>query len=164
MGTLLVAAIYSAVVMMTTAPRPGSDGNAPLATPSASAGRVGGLLPDLSVRSAGGADEPLRSLRPAAIVLVPASCACQEALTSVVAAGNRAGVRTYAVGTALPPAIDGGPATTARLAEPLGHLLSTYSVGTQPVTLLVRSDGVVRKLYTRSPKAPSLRIELASLR
>lgn len=55
------------------------------AHPTGAAGEVGGLLPDIAVKTTAGASVALRTLRPALLALVPQPCDCSELLGSLAA-------------------------------------------------------------------------------
>jgi hypothetical protein len=96
-----VAVVGSSLTIFS--PSNGSAGvvTAPLATnPPGSVGSVGGLLPDANL-TVNGFQAPLRSARPALIVLVPASCSgCGDVLRSLLAQGREYGLTLVLAGAA----------------------------------------------------------------
>jgi hypothetical protein len=96
-----VAVVGSSLTIFS--PSNGSAGvvTAPLATnPPGSVGSVGGLLPDANL-TVNGLQAPLRSARPALIVLVPASCSgCGDVLRSLLAQGREYGLTLVLAGPA----------------------------------------------------------------
>ncbi len=96
-----VAVIGSSLTIF--APSAGSPAAllAPLATnPPGEVGTVGGLLPDTEL-SIDGTRVPLRSARPALIVLVPVSCKdCGDTLRSLLTQGREYGLRLVLAGPA----------------------------------------------------------------
>jgi len=122
---------------------------APLATsPPAGVGEVGGLLPDTTL-GIDGLDVPLRTARPALIVLVPDGCqTCGPTLASLLMQGREYNLALVLAG----PPRQAGELTTFNTAELGGSglvaidkvdvLAASYApVGVTAV--LVRPDGVV---------------------
>jgi hypothetical protein len=135
----------------------------PLAAPAISAGRVGGLLPDVTLRGRV-TEAQARSLRPAVVMLVAPSCDCLRAVRQVVTEAARVRVVTYVVeaGTSLDQAQslalqaggDVGP-----YADPDGVLARTYGLRSSAALVLVRDDGVVTQVV--AAVSPSLRLATA---
>jgi hypothetical protein len=106
-GPMVVLALAAVAVIGSSltifAPSAGSPAPllAPLATnPPGDVGAVGGLLPDTEL-SIDGTQVPLRSARPALIVLVPANCkACGDTLRSLLMQGREYGLRLVLAGPA----------------------------------------------------------------
>jgi hypothetical protein len=106
-GPMVVLALAAVAVVGSSltifAPQAGSPAAllAPLATnPPGEVGSVGGLLPDADL-TVDGAQVPLRSARPALIVLVPATCqACGDTLRSLLMQGREYGLRVVLAGPA----------------------------------------------------------------
>lgn len=160
----LVVAVYS-IVMLTVASDPPADRGAQLAAPTIAPGKLGGLLPDVGIRDAEGARQPLRSLRPAAIVLMPLQCNCDGLLETVTAQSDSAHVPIYLISTQLPRLADGvGPPTNQLRSDPSGQIHQAYDAMTGPVVLLVRADGVLVEKHTTLPPDDVLRSDLTGLR
>lgn len=89
---VLVLATCGAALLVFGAPLKDSS-------PQPIAGRetsVGALLPDIDV-SIDGEPQPLRTLRPAVLTLVPAGCGCEQALIHLVERARAHGVPLYLV-------------------------------------------------------------------
>lgn len=121
----------------------------PLASPTVAAGSVGGLLPDVALRTGGG-DLSTRSLRrPAMLMLLPSPCLCSRDTGRLTAQAGQAHVPTYLIAAGTNPrevtalaVASNGPA--APLLDPQGTLQDVYQVGSRPVLVLVQADGAVR--------------------
>lgn len=142
------------------APRP-----APLAlaSPAATPGAVGGLLPDVALQGRYGVT-PARQLRPAVVMLTRPACDCVEIVRQVVEDATPAGVVTYVVVAAATPgdaeriaAQAGGDA--GAFADPEGVLAAAYRLRTDAALVLVRRDGVVTQVV--AGVAPSLQLRSA---
>ena len=140
--------------------RPPRPAPAALASPAATPGAVGGLLPDVSLRGRYGVT-PARQLRPAVVMLARPGCDCVEIVRQVVEDATPAGVVTYVVVA--------GPATgdAERIAaqaggdagaftDPDGALAAVYRLRTDAALVLVRRDGVVTQVV--AGVAPSLQL------
>ncbi len=153
------------------APRGGSlvGFSTPLAaTPSATPGQVGGLLPEGSV-TINGQPQETRIMRPAALVLVPDNCSdCAPVLSQLLQQTTAAGVRLVLVGS--PGQADrldslnndtlGGNALVA--IDPNQTLATAYdAVGVTAV--LVHIDGVVGTVARDLTPSQSLKSALGSL-
>lgn len=160
----LVVATYS-IVMLTVASDPPSERGAQLAAPAIAPGKLGGLLPDVGIRDAEGARQPLRSLRPAAILLLPAQCDCADVVETMTTQTDNARVPIYVISTLLPQFGDGvGPPTNQLRSDPSGQIHEAYGATDGPVVLLVRSDGVLVEKHTTLPPDDVLRSDLSGLR
>lgn len=121
-----------------------------LAAPSQPEGSVGGLLPDLTLGGSAG-PVPVRSLRPAVLLLVPERCDCPALVHEVMDQVEEfPGVSAAIVGsgsadlTRLAVARDGGNGRLPVLTDPAGTLFRTYHggpPGTVPTLLFVAPDG-----------------------
>ncbi len=124
-----------------------------------SVGQVGGPLPDQTLVVAG-QSRRLRSLRPAVLALIPASCQCAAALRQLVRQAAAARVRLYFVGTGGAMGQLGRLATQAgqrpaQLAEDVHNVLGATYKPAGLTAILVHADGMVAKV------APGLRSGLA---
>jgi hypothetical protein len=73
----------------------------PVATaPAGAIGEVRGLLPDLTVRSASGRPESVRSLRPALVALMPEHCGCAGLIDSLAGQAETVGASLVAIAPA----------------------------------------------------------------
>jgi hypothetical protein len=164
LAALLLAALYSVVMLVVASPRPQPPRGVPLASPKVAAGRPGGLLPKLQIRDERGTFTPLRALRPAVVMLTPANCNCGSAIRSVATSAEHGRLGLTIIGTKEPSKPGGIADSLAQVrTEPNGDLLSAYHVGTTPVALLVRSDGVVSKVLNQIPSSKKLDSDVSAL-
>jgi hypothetical protein len=132
----------------------------PLASPTVAPGRVGGLLPALTLVSppeqAEATTEAIRSFRPGAIVLVPPQCRCEAGMADVLRTADDTGLNTLVVAAGhsdpeLAALADPDPRTGAA-AEPLldttGVLAALYGASDKPVLLVVDATGIVQRTVT----------------
>ena len=149
LATLLIAVLATTTALAgTVLSRPPSRG-APLAHPTTPAGEVNGLLPKVDLEARGGS-LPSRTLRPAALLLLPSDCTCGALLQVVAGAAREVGVRAVAVQEPGTPAQN---ESTARAVFAAGLGLVTDSLGqlrgglrpsaAGPRLILVRADGVI---------------------
>ncbi len=164
LGVLLLAAVSSVVTLIVSSPPPERPGALPLARPSAGAGRVGGLVPDVAVRDAGGTSQGLRTLRPAVLLLAPAGCACDSAIRALATSAEHNQLQLTVLG-ARPPRLPADVSATLAVSrsEPTGRLLHVFGVTKKPVAVLVRSDGVIDRIVRRLPAAAVLDNDIAAL-
>lgn len=135
----------------------------PLAHPTAEAGEIGGLLPDLTVERANGSEVALRTFRPAVIVLLPATCECDPVLQAISVAAAEHGVRLVLLGAATPSVPSLGGEEPVAAADPAQLLRTTYAAesdlgGLDPddaLAVLVRDDGVVSRALPAADLAAS---------
>lgn len=165
MAAVLVLAAAFASLTMLFQPRRGTAGRpGPLASGVRAVGEEGGLVPDVTLRLTDGSSLALRDQRPAVVAVVPVGCGCVDRLRDVGLTTLNRKVRLLLVGTGMPPPPAGLPERgPVRAAEPAGALARAYRVGTDPVVLLVRGDGVVNRVLARPPSATALDAELAVL-
>jgi hypothetical protein len=90
-------------------------------------------------------------------MLVPAKCNCAGQIRSVASSAEHARLHLTVVGTSMPtrPSNISDSLISLR-SEPTGVLLPDYDVKTRPVTLLVRSDGVVSRALHSLPTSAKL--------
>lgn len=159
----LLLATYS-VIMLTFVPKSQHPVGVIQANPTVPAGERGGLLPDLRVLDADGAKQPIRSLRPAVILLLPTHCDCAALTGTVASQADKAAVDSYGIGTSLPTQAAGSsiPARALR-SEPTGQLLRAYGATTRPMILLVANNGVVTQELRSAPPGDVLSTQLADL-
>lgn len=126
--------------------------NVPLATPSVAAGRIGGLVPAVLLRSHG-RPLPSRALpRPALLVLVPPACPCATAASLVLEQAAEIPIEVVFVGTTADEALADSYAADAPdlsfpAADPHGRLAAAYQALSAMLTLVfVRTDGVVTSI------------------
>jgi hypothetical protein len=162
-GALALAAVVVALLAVDGSARPAHRDAVPLGSPSIDAGRVGGLLPTLSVTSADGATVPVRSLRPALLVLVPVHCNCTALLDSLAGQAAEVQLQLVVIGpsapdaevAALPGQLHHGNIVAGY--DHAGALSSGYDA--HGVTaLVVARDGVVT--YSRTDVTVTTRLEL----
>jgi len=120
---------------------------APLSDQATAAdGRIGGLLPDVTLRGRTG-DRNSRELRPAVVMLVQNACDCLRRLRRVATEAHGSKSRVYVVGISGREQVD-------KLASFVGYgvvplvdehraLDRNYQPGADAMLLLVRRDGVV---------------------
>jgi len=168
LAMLMVAALVGLVVLvMPAAPRPPRP--APLGTPSAAPGTPGGLLPDVVLVDSDGRPVRVRDLRPAVLLLAPASCPrCAAVTGEVVEASRDAGILVVLVTTgdrpsALPWSADG--VRTRTLGDPRGALSAGVPdrSSSGPTAVLVRPDGQIARVVYELADAGQLRGDFASL-
>jgi hypothetical protein len=121
---------------------------APLATTTAAAGSVGGLLPAVTLTTTAGDRVPAESLRPALVALLPPHCDCAPLLSAMARQAASLQLRLVVIGPSLPDAeiaaLPGQLSATnvSPLYDPAGTLASTYAA--HGVTALVLGrDGTV---------------------
>lgn len=168
---ILLLAAVAVVGSSLTLFAPGAGGNpstalvAPLATPAAAVGSIGGLLPQTQV-SVAGTSVPLRSARPAVITLVPVRCdACGPTLKSLLMQAREYGLRLVLAGPASQndqlvklndEALGGSALVVIDSSDVLGPTYSPEGVS----VVLVHEDGVVatvvRDITTTQRLEPAL--------
>jgi len=152
-GSLAVAAAVLAILTLGH-PRPiVGPRAAPIATaPAAATGRVGGLLPSVTVRSDTGLIN-VRDLRPALVALVPLHCTCTALINNLAGQAQEASLPLVVVApsttdaevAALPGQVHDGRVRT--IFDLHGQLARTYSAA--GVTVLgLRPDGTVAFVKT----------------
>jgi hypothetical protein len=85
-GLFLAAVVTTLLTVMEPRTLTAPPSAAPLASPSAAAGTIHGLLPNGQVTDVNGNLKALRSLRPAVLALVAPGCNCATALNSLAGA------------------------------------------------------------------------------
>lgn len=99
-GSLTVAAAVFAILTLGHPTRVAGPPPDPVATaPSAAVGQIGGLLPDVTVRTSDGAMH-IRELRPALVALVPLRCDCKSLLDALSGQAAEVGVPLVVVAPA----------------------------------------------------------------
>jgi hypothetical protein len=166
LGTAVLLAIFGVgLVLLGPAITREGVGARPLASSTVSPGRVGALLPDVPVR-VGGETRSVRTLRPAAIAVVPARCGCRAAAHALGAAARQYGVSVVvAVRAALdaaPLLAAAAPARAFAAVDARGALADAYAASGVTV-LLVRADGVVSTVARDVDADTDLRTALAEL-
>jgi hypothetical protein len=149
---LLVVALFGSLLALLgprTLPLVSRPIAAPVGQATAPPGKIGGLLPDVTLTTASG-DVSARDLRPSVLVLVPPGCACGEKVAALVGQANEYRLPVYLVGA---PAQAGqldnlatisGRGVPVVVTDPAGGLAVTYSTSTShPTLVLVHSDAVV---------------------
>jgi hypothetical protein len=162
-GAMALAAVVVALLAVDGAGRTPQRGALSLASPSTGPGHVGGLLPATSVTAFDGTSVPLRSLRPALLVLVPSHCGCPSLLESLAAQAAEVQLQLVVVGPDAPDAeVAALPGQlhhdeVVALYDHAGALSSTYAA--HGVTaLVVARDGVVS--YAQPDVTAKTRLEL----
>jgi len=147
LALFVVAAFASLVVaVLPSVPRPVPA--APLASPLTPPGRAGGLLPDLQLPGVGG-DQPLRSIRPGVVLLVPDGCECRQVVADLVVATRDARLQVLVVGRTTHPVLpETAPRTRVGATMDDGRLSAALSPapGDAPTAVLVRPDGVIARV------------------
>jgi hypothetical protein len=96
-GSLTIAAAVFSILTLGHPTRTAGPPPDPIATaPSAGVGQVGGLLPDITVRTPEGAMQ-LRDLRPALVALVPLQCNCTSLLSNLAGQAEEVSMRLVVV-------------------------------------------------------------------
>lgn len=118
-----------------------------------SVGRPGGTILPVSLAQVDGQTFPATSITgPAAVLLVPASCACASTVPAVVRAAIGAGLHPYVVEATADSgraAAAAAGATATALVDRSGALLADYgSLGSAPTLLRLDSTGHVRSVRT----------------
>lgn len=168
LGALVLAAVYTIVMMLTVSPHADTPAALPL-NPAATGppGSVDGLLPDLQVSDRLRQPAALRMYRPAVMLLVPDGCDCAESARSVATVARREGVRVALIGNRLPAGgrtlTGAGELRDLERSEPTGKLLADFTVSTTPVAVLVRSDGVVARVLRTLPSDQILATDVEAL-
>ena len=99
-GSLTIAAAVFAILTLGHPTRVAGPPPGPIATaPTGAVGQVGGLVPDVTVRTSDGA-MPLRDLRPALVALVPMPCDCRSLLDALAGQAAEVGVPLIVVAPA----------------------------------------------------------------
>jgi hypothetical protein len=146
---LLLGAVISVLALFRPAGQAGPKAR-PLANSGLRAdGEVGGLLPGVDVGREPGGNSPIRGLRPALVLLAPASCTCSDLLHAVA----RTSARHHVYGVVAGPKMPVLPADLA--AGPMvpvadtGHgIFAAYHVSDKPVVLLVGANGLVASILS----------------
>lgn len=164
---LLLPATLVIVTMLVMLPQTLRDEphQLPLAHPAVSAGRPGGLLPAGSV-TVDGQTDPLRNLRPAVLVVVPAACDCDAALAQVDRQAADYGLRVYLFAPAseadhITRLVEQLVGATGVASDPRGLLRAYAPAG--PTALFVHADGVVDDVVRHLPAKPDLSDRLRTL-
>lgn len=170
---MAVAAALSLLLTLTSGPGEPRPPAAPLASPSVADGAVGGLLPDVLLASQTG-PVSTRTLRPAVLMLLPATCTCQRTVSAVSAAAvsHRLQVWLLSDGSELSAArqmanaaraaVGVGPDDIAVLSGAIAPLQRDYQMS--GVTLvLVRANGVVADVLRDVSGSTSIGPALAKL-
>lgn len=173
--TLVIAALalVGIVTTLLTLMGPTTSGTAPsevqLASTSAPAGHVGGLLPAVGLTTRDGTAERSLSLRPGVVVLLPDPCACASEVTSL---DHAADVVQHLPLFVVAPSAYPSPAADAlegRLRATDDVLYDTTAalragVGAAGVTIvLVGRDGRIYAIDKKVTSAHSLPAELTSM-
>jgi hypothetical protein len=164
-----VAVVGSSLTIFSPSNGSTSAQMAPIATnPPAQVGSVGGLLPDANL-TVDGLQVPLRSARPALIVLVPAACqGCGDTLRSLLMQGREYGLPLVLAG---PPTQSGelGQLNTVELggsglvALDPGNVLNPAYAPSGITAVLVHQDGVVGAVVRDVSSTQRLEPALAQL-
>lgn len=164
LGALVLAAIYSVVMLVVASPRSEAPPRTALATSTLAVGRVGGLLPDVTLRDVDGTARSLRTLRPAVLLLAPAHCRCADMANAAASAAEHSRLSLTIIGTHMPRRPTGvSPSVAALRSERTGELLATYGAVHRPVTVLVRADGVVKQVLPKLPASGTLDDQVRAL-
>lgn len=81
--SVLIAGVFSSLIFLLPT-GPASPRQQRLGRPTAPAGSVGGLLPDVRLSSSTGSTVRTRDLRPAVVLVLPKSCACAALIDEIV--------------------------------------------------------------------------------
>ncbi len=151
-----MVALSGTVISLLVVLRPAGH-DAPRARPLATAGlrpsgEEGGLVPDVQISQDGTSPSRARAFRPAILVLTPTGYDGSGVLRTVLRVAQKHHVYAVAIGPevpALPADLIRSP--LIRAADTSHRLLPTYHVGTKPVLLLVRDDGIVNRILPDAP-------------
>ena len=163
-AVLVLVAGFASLMLLFQPRRPATRPEPLASSGTKPVGEAGGLVPDLSLTRSDGSVVPLRGYRPALVAVLPASCRCAVPLRTYGLAAVRHNIDYVLVGEQLPappPNLAGGG--VVRASDPAGLLVRRYHPSSQPVLLLVGSDGVLARIVTEEPSASSLDEELAVL-
>ena len=122
MFSLVTITPASAPTLSATPPAPASPASSGASGPAASAGLTS--LPD-GTFSVGGSPQPIPALKSAVVALIPADCACDQALRGLAQSANTAKAGLYFVGEG--PGIAQVPAVTSRDGESVAAASSDAS-------------------------------------
>lgn len=148
----LAAVVFAILTLGQPKTQPAPVRMAVASAPRAEVGAVGGLLPDVSVRTSTG-DVPIRDLRPALVALVPSHCECTDLLAGLAAQADEVPVPLVVVApTAQDAEVDALDGQLHRgHVQPVfdadGALARTYAASGVTV-VLVGADATVRHLQT----------------
>lgn len=170
---MAVAAALSLLLSLTSGPGEARTPAAPLASPAVADGAVGGLLPDVLLASRVG-PVSTRMLRPAVLMLLPATCDCQSTVSAVSAAAATHRLRVWLLSdsadlaasrqlaSAASAAVGVDPGDIAVLSGAIAPFQRDYQMS--GVTLvLVRADGVVTEVLRNVSGQTSIGPALAKL-
>ncbi len=137
------------------------------AAPVARPGEVGGLLPDVTVRS-GSVERSVREVRPALVALVPLHCRCNDLLGDLAAQADESAVPLVLVAPADQDAeVDALPGRLHRgraipVFDAAGELARTYAASGVTV-LVVAPDATVTYLQRDVPAGVRLEFPLQQM-
>lgn len=166
---LVVVASFASLVVVILPTSPTSPRGAPLADPSVGAGRVGGLVPPAQLRDARQGYLEVRTVRPAVLLLSPASCAtCPETGRALLRATFDARLPVVLVtvgGTPVTLAPDADRTRAFSVADPGGLFTGRIqdASATGPTAVLVRADGTITHTVADVADVGALRSEFAAL-
>lgn len=178
---LALAAILGSLFFI--ASDPATPPSRPLARPTSSPGAVGGLLPDLRLTASTGAQVRLRDVRPAVLLVLPATCGCRRLVADVLARAAAHGITLLVVaegGTAFPLPAGAAQRRVRSLTDPGRQLANTYApaaagtvtlrvssapsaVSSPPVAVFVRPDGLVNRVLIGPVAGDVLHDEITAL-
>jgi hypothetical protein len=139
-----------------------------LAAPSAPAGSVGGLVPDVTLLGQTG-PTTARDLRPAVLAMPQPNCECGAALAHVAQQAGAAGLTIYLIGSRAQQAelqalaAHAGAARVEVMLEQDATLTTAFSLG--PLSAVaVHADGVIEVIVASVVRTTSLDVVLSGLK
>ncbi|MGB9377663.1 MAG: hypothetical protein WCB04_09145 [Mycobacteriales bacterium] len=159
--TLFVASLG---VFLLPTRQPGSQAQ-PLSDVTADPGVAEALVPDVALTVGRNGSLRLRSVRPAVLVVLPSTCACEALLKDVIEATRAGQLRVVVIGRTRDPVL---PSTVPRsrvtaATDAGGRIAATYQSGLTPMVLFVRANGVVARVMNNPSPGSELHDEANAL-
>lgn len=151
-------------LLLALLPNPGRHSRVPLSNTTVPAGKIGGLLPDVTVQM-DTSTRPVRDLRPGVFAIVPNNCGCADTIDHVAAQAAEFALTVYVV-SSQPAGPQGDALTTttdetvATVHDSSGQLQKSYYAGTGVTLAFVQKDGVVVNALHNVTKATSIHVVL----
>lgn len=162
---LLVVLFFASLVFLLVPVPPHSPDPRPLAHPRLAPGVVDALLPDLALPVGATSSVRLRTLRPAVIVLLPASCDCSALVEDVIGSTSASRLQVLFVGDRGDPRLPRtAPVERVRTAtDSGGRLAAAYHAARVPIALFVRADGTVTRILRDAKAGADVHQEVEAL-
>lgn len=150
----LVLSVVVTILLTVLAPKTdrGVPPLPPLGSPTAAVGQPGGLLPDVVVTDRRGDQVPLRTKRPAVLILLPANCACGDRVNTIADQASSRNLEviavTHADASAPPPSAIAAALAVTAYNDPEGQVAQAF--GRKDLeAVVVGPDGLVTGIYHR---------------